>query len=670
MNNDINKSKEQLIAELDELRKKNKAKEDKLKAANQQLDASHVKLKKSLIETLENMSDGFVSLDENWHYTYVNKKAGEILGRKPEDLVGKHIWTEFPEGIGQPVYKKYYKGVETQKAIYFEDYYQPWDRWLENRVFPSKKGLSIFFHDITERKQAQEELQRSETLFRAITEQSGEGIALADNSGNYVKVNPALCKITGYSEEELLTMNVRDLVPSETKIKLFPQVRNGKSGKREAELLRKDGSRFMAEINGYPIQLAGQNLVLGITRDITERVQAEKELQKRFKELSAVYAASQRLQKLLFPDQLAQEIIEILERTLNYTYGAVLLVADDGEMLVPFALSTQNQGEEFLAKDKEYIRSKNVRVGRGITGWVAKHGQSVRVDDVLADPRYLSMREDVRSELCVPLLVGEQVIGVVNIESPEVGAYSEDDQRLLETIAAQISAALQNAHLLEDIRLHRDRLVKLSRRLAEARETEQRALGRELHDQFGQMLTALKLTLEIATQLPPEETNPKIEQARQIADELLSRVRTLSLELRPPMLDDLGLHSALLWLVNHYEQTSRIKAEFKQRGLEGARFDMQIETAAYRIAQEGFTNAARHAQATRVRLEVRVEAGRMHIEIEDDGVGFDPQTAPTYSRGLVGMRERAELLGGTFRIESHIGRGTRILVSLPVENGS
>jgi len=105
MNKDSDKTKEQLLAELDELRKKSKEQEDRLKAANQQLDASNFEFRESLIDTLENMSDGFVSLDENWYYTYVNKKAGEMFGRKPEDLVGKNIWTEFPEGIGQPFYK-------------------------------------------------------------------------------------------------------------------------------------------------------------------------------------------------------------------------------------------------------------------------------------------------------------------------------------------------------------------------------------------------------------------------------------------------------------------------------------------------------------------------------------------------------------------------------------
>jgi len=119
-----------------------------------------------LINILENMTDGFVSLDTNWVYTYVNKRAGEMFGSKPEDLVGKHIWTEFPEGIDQPFYKNYYKAAETQKQIVFEDYYQPWNRWYENRIIPSENGLAIFFQDITDRKLVSEAIKESEARLK------------------------------------------------------------------------------------------------------------------------------------------------------------------------------------------------------------------------------------------------------------------------------------------------------------------------------------------------------------------------------------------------------------------------------------------------------------------------------------------------------------------------
>lgn len=229
-----------------------------------------------------------------------------------------------------------------------------------------------------------------------------------------------------------------------------------------------------------------------------------------------------------------------------------------------------------------------------------------------------------------------------------------------------------------ELRLSRDRLKELSRRLAQARETEARAIGRELHDQIGQMLTAMKITLDLAGQLPADAAAKRIEQARDLAGDLLQRVSRLSLELRPPMLDDLGLIPALVWHVTQYQESTGIQVDFKHDGVEGRRFAAEVETAAYRIVQEALTNAARHAGAGRIRLEVRAEPGQsvlaggecMELRIEDDGAGFDPESALAKNRGLGGMRERAHLVGGTFEIKSEKDRGTKILIRLPLLEAS
>jgi len=117
------------------------------------------KSSKFIFNTLKNMTDGYVSLNTNWEYTNVNQRAGNLFRRSPEDLIGKNIWKEFPDGVNQPFYKNYYKAATTQNEIIFEDYYPPWNKWFENRIIPSKEGLAIFFQDITERKLSQKSLQ-------------------------------------------------------------------------------------------------------------------------------------------------------------------------------------------------------------------------------------------------------------------------------------------------------------------------------------------------------------------------------------------------------------------------------------------------------------------------------------------------------------------------------
>jgi PAS domain S-box-containing protein len=135
-------------------------------------DQTQDRLKKTydlLINTLESMTDGFVSLDKDWHYTYVNRKAAEMFGRKAEDLIGKYIWSEFPEGIGQTFYHNYQRAVAEQRPITMEEYYPPWNRWFENRIYPTSDGLSIFFQEITERKRAEELIKGQNQLHEMIS---------------------------------------------------------------------------------------------------------------------------------------------------------------------------------------------------------------------------------------------------------------------------------------------------------------------------------------------------------------------------------------------------------------------------------------------------------------------------------------------------------------------
>ena len=118
---------------------------------------------------LESVTDGFVSLDRNWRYTYVNRRAGELLGRPAETLVGKHIWTEFPEGLGQPFHLAYERALREQLPIAIESFYPPWDRWFENRIYPWPDGLAIFFQDITERKRTEEQMRSTVGQLRALS---------------------------------------------------------------------------------------------------------------------------------------------------------------------------------------------------------------------------------------------------------------------------------------------------------------------------------------------------------------------------------------------------------------------------------------------------------------------------------------------------------------------
>jgi signal transduction histidine kinase len=230
-------------------------------------------------------------------------------------------------------------------------------------------------------------------------------------------------------------------------------------------------------------------------------------------------------------------------------------------------------------------------------------------------------------------------------------------------IMLDITSSKQAEELL---RLQRDRLAELSRQLVAVREKEQRAIGRELHDQIGQMLTALRITLDTLPHLPPETALQKVTRAAEITDELLDRVSSLSLKLRPSMLDDQGLLPALLWHIRHYQEQSGLQVVFKHKGLREKRFDPEIETTIYRVVQESLTNVARHARATLVNLDIDVNHEQFIVHLRDNGQGFDPVAAFKKNRGLGGMRERVILLHGKLWIESKNGSGTHLSLHLPM----
>lgn len=205
----------------------------------------------------------------------------------------------------------------------------------------------------------------------------------------------------------------------------------------------------------------------------------------------------------------------------------------------------------------------------------------------------------------------------------------------------------------------------LARRLLDLQESERRALARELHDEVGQLLTGLKLMLEGRGAMGgPEEMEHLVREA-------LGRVRDVSMNLRPPMLDDLGLLPTLQWLVLHFHGHTGITVGFTHGGLD-RRFAQAVETAAFRIAQEGLTNVARHAAVQQAQLDARVIGDRLTIVIHDVGAGFDQSMSSSIgaTQGLRGMHERARLLGGELHIASRPGGGTQIRAEIPVEPGS
>ncbi|WP_198513437.1 sigma 54-interacting transcriptional regulator [Confluentibacter lentus] len=236
-----------------------------------------------IIDSIENMTDGFISLNNDWVYTYVNKRAAKMFGRKSENLIGKHIWTEFPEGIGQPFYNNYHKALETQKTISFEDYYQPWDRWYENRVVPSKDGVSVFFQDITHRKKAEELLIKKERYLDNIINNIGDPMFVKDSESRLLLANNAFCSLFNLSREDIIGKTLAEDVPPEEResfLSIDKQVLSTgiENINEESLTVRGEKPRIISTKKTRFIDDAGNKYLIGVIRDITERKQVEIDL--------------------------------------------------------------------------------------------------------------------------------------------------------------------------------------------------------------------------------------------------------------------------------------------------------------------------------------------------------------------------------------------------------
>ncbi len=221
----------------------------------------------------------------------------------------------------------------------------------------------------------------------------------------------------------------------------------------------------------------------------------------------------------------------------------------------------------------------------------------------------------------------------------------------------------------EKVREYYGRVQALSRRLLAVQEEERRHLARELHDGLCQQLTCLAMVFEAATEGPPECQEARIAEAQGILAQALQQTRELSSGLRPAMLDHLGLLPALLWFMEGFTSRTGVRVHFKHEGL-GARFDPAVEIGAFRLVQEALTNIARHAGVNEVTLCIWVEGSTLHLQIEDEGTGFDPEAvrAAGATAGLTGMQERVQLLGGSLVIDSAPGEGTQLMAELPLES--
>jgi signal transduction histidine kinase len=291
---------------------------------------------------------------------------------------------------------------------------------------------------------------------------------------------------------------------------------------------------------------------------------------------------------------------------------------------------------------------------------IVKTGDEIAIQD----PSY-------KAYAAFPLIFGGKLIGLLKVLSKDKQIFSEDRLPLIQSFANLAAVAIQNTWLFGEVQTSNKQLHALSQRLIKAQEAERLHLSREIHDESGQLLSALTVQLGLLEREAGHLSvvDQQIAELKHTTNQLQTNLHQLAVNLRPASLDHLGLVTALQQYVEEFNRQYCIAVEFEAIGLQEKRLREDIETALYRIVQESLTNVALHAQASRVDVLLNLRDRQIIAIVEDDGIGFTPTTPTIESHlGLFGMTERVEMLGGQLIIESSPGKGTAVRVEVPVDD--
>jgi PAS domain S-box-containing protein len=539
---------------------------------------------------------------------------------------------------------------------------------------------------------AQRELRESEERYRVLFNSGSDLVFVTEvvnggRLGNIIEVNDEACQRLGYTREELLNSLPLELVAPEHREDIPALAQRFPTEKRtlfETVGVTKNGARFLFEISAHLFNLSDRPAVLSVARDITERKQVEAELSQHLQEQETIFAIGQLVSSSLQIDEVLQIVAEQMVRLVN---------------AASCAISDWDPETETLTVQAEYTRPAYVDpddpvndIGQSYsvsdypaTAAALHQGKPfvVYVDDPEADAaeHHLLQLYQWDAVAGVPLIVQDRIIGLAEVYLAEnERSFDSHDLRLLQALANQVAVAIDNARLFSAVQASEAAMRDLSLRLINVQEQERRYIAQELHDELGQLLTAAKISIDLVRRRLAQQAErlgaeaaaslqSRLEDASTLTDKVLTNVRAITVELRPTLLDDMGIVPTLRWHLNRFETRTCIQVAFDAQE-PSRRLQPEIETTIYRGVQEALTNVVRYAQAQRVQVRLAILNGTVTTVVEDDGQGFDvhawsERPGEQQTLGLTGIQERAMLLDGRATITSQPGRGTRVEIVLP-----
>ena len=373
-----------------------------------------------------------------------------------------------------------------------------------------------------------------------------------------------------------------------------------------------------------------------------------------------------------------EEVLEyILKGTLEAsgaTAGMIFLKDHDAESLE--LSSSIGLSQEFITE----FRDNHLRTGEGLTGCIAKTGEAIYIakssSNDLRISRKVIKKENLNSFIGVPVYAASDIVGVMNIASRPPEILNEQEITLATAIGAYVGQAIRNAQQFEDRMLAEKKLIEYQKQLQSLtskvsliEENEKRRVASELHDGIGQPLALTKIKLGILNKnLKSEKDRSTIKEILKLIEQTITETRTLTFQLSPPILYELGLTQAIIWLIDEFRKNHNINISFNDDGSDKS-FDNSTRYFLFQAVRELLVNIVKHSGSDSADLSMQSDGGKLKIIIKDNGAGFS--TLDTENGfGLFNIRERMNQINGSFEVISFPGKGTSVLISVPFKQES
>jgi PAS domain S-box-containing protein len=480
--------------------------------------------------------------------------------------------------------------------------------------------------DITEQCHAEQLIRDSEERFRAICDQAIVGIAQVDLAGRFLFANDRFLQSLGYASTELLQMQMQDIMHPEdlpaTLVQFRALTEGGSDYMIEKRYVRKDGTVLLVRnhVNG----------IRDLSGKVTSRVAVSVDITEQKRQEEALRASEARYRIFVDHANSGMFLHDVHGRVVDVNRHVCETMGYSRDELI---------GKTPAAFDPDVTPEM---IAQNMTRLIA--GETIAFD----------ARHRRKDGSTFPVEV-------------RIRPFEVDGNFYALSLAHDITERTKTE---EALRNYANQLRDLSRRAIDIQENERRHLARELHDEIGQILNAISVNLHALNVISDTASKPRLDESISIVDKAIHQVHNLSLDLRPSMLDELGLVSTIRWFAGRQAQRAGLELAFVADS-SGERLPAALEIACYRIVQEALTNVVRHAQAQNVQVEFRQQEDEVQLVIRDDGIGFNvdtvqQKTATGASFGVLGMQERVDLLGGQIEFTSEPGHGTSLHVHFPL----